>query len=123
MAIIRGGAGLITRWKEAIAVAVSFAFLFGCTPNPETHSAIVQRAEQAGAGDLAKASTPSIEDWLRKHRAVATDVNNMCAPVREKANANWAESTEGRVCVAAKNAVMSTYRYPSDDKEFHSGWK
>lgn len=123
MAIIRGHGRRNDRWGAAITVAVGLGFLFACSSGQESHSAIVERVEQSGAGDLAKASTPSIEDWLRKHRTVATDVNNLCTPIREKANANWPESTEGRVCVAAKNAVMNTYRYPSDGKEFHSGWK
>jgi hypothetical protein len=114
--------GSIRRWNVTVSVA-SLVWFVGCTQSQGPRSAIVEKTEHAGAGDLVKASTGGIEDWFRKHRNVAVDINTMCAPVREKANANWSDSTEGRVCVAAKNAAMSTYRYPSDDKQFHSGWK
>jgi hypothetical protein len=83
----------------------------------------MEQAQKAGAGDLASASASSTEDWMRKHRDVAVKLNKMCAPVRERASANWGDSTEGKVCTAARNAAMSAYKYPSDDRTFHSGTK
>jgi hypothetical protein len=43
--------------------------------------------------------------------------------VREKADAQWGDTTEGKVCVAAHNAAMSTYRSPRDGKAYHGGNK
>jgi hypothetical protein len=109
------------KWP-ALALAVGILALVGCTSN-EPHGEIVEQAQRAGAGDLANTSALSIEDWMRKHRDVAVKLNKMCAPVRDKAPASWGDSTEGKVCTAARNATMSTYKYPSDDRSFHSGAK
>ena len=47
----------------------------------------------------------------------------MCKPVRASAPAAWADSTEGRVCIAARN-VAQWVRKPSQDHEtFQAGWK
>ena len=108
--------------RSAFALAAGIFALAGCTSNGP-RGEIVEQAQKARAGDLASASASSTEDWMRKHRDVAVKLNKMCAPVREKASANWGDSTEGKVCTAARNAAMSTYKYPSDDRTFHSGTK
>jgi hypothetical protein len=87
---------------------------------PEPRSAIVDRVHDAGAGDVSSASQPGVEDWLRRHPDVAVQVNAMCAPVRASANAEWNDTTEGKVCLAARNAAMSTYRSPRDGKAYHA---
>src|SRR5262245_58943585 len=110
-----------SKWLT-FALAVSMLALASCA-RKEPHSEIVDRAEQAGAGDLTNASAFSVEDWMRKHKDVAVQLSGMCTPVREKAPATWIDSTEGKVCTAARNAAMSTYKYPSDDKTYHSGQK
>jgi hypothetical protein len=46
-------------------------------------------------------------------------VNAMCAPARQNGNAEWGDTTEGKVCLAARNAAMSTYRSPRDGKGYH----
>jgi len=107
--------------RPALALALGILALAGCAK--ESPSGIVEEAQRAGAGDLTNTSAFSIEDWMRKHRDVAVKLNRMCAPIREKAPANWGDSTEGNVCTAARNAAMSTYRYSSDDRTFHSGKK
>ncbi len=104
------------------AAGLMMLSLLACTRS-EPHSPIVDRAQQAGAGDLTAASEFSIEDWMRKHRDIAVDVDKMCAPARERANANWGDTTEGKVCVAARNAAMGTYRSPRDGKGYHGGDK
>lgn len=96
--------------------------LAGCTRS-EPRSPIVDRVQQAGAGDVTAASEFSIEDWMRKHRDVAVEVDRTCAPVREKANGVWGDTTEGKVCLAARNAAMGTYRSPRDGKGYHGGDK
>lgn len=96
-----------------------------CT-QPEPHSQIVDKVEQAGSGDLSTTPAPQIEDWLRKHGELAVQVDDMCKPVREKADANWPSSTEGRVCTAARNAAISYHQsqspMKSDGKKFGPGW-
>jgi hypothetical protein len=64
-------------------------------------SQIVQMLEKAGAGDLRTASVGSIVQWFEHHPSLALKVDNLCVPVREKAQAKWPETTEGRVCRAA----------------------
>jgi hypothetical protein len=75
-----------------------------CTKQPP--SVIVAAVEKAGSGGLSGTPTPQIEDWLRKRPDFAVQVDDMCKPVRDKADANWSASTEGRVCTAARNASM-----------------
>jgi hypothetical protein len=96
-----------------------------CT-QPEPRSAIVDKIERAGAGDLSGTPAPQIEDWLRKHEDLAMQVDDMCKPVRGRADANWPASTEGRVCTAAQNASMFYLQrqkpLKSDGKKFGPGW-
>jgi hypothetical protein len=77
----------------------------GCA-RQEPHSEIVTTVERAGSGELSLTPVPQIEDWLRKDLEFAVRVDDMCKPVRDRADANWPISTEGRVCTAARNAAM-----------------
>ena len=81
-----------------------------CT-KPEPHSEIVATVERAGSSDLSSTAAPQIEDWLRKHRDLAVQVDDLCKPLRDKAGANWAATAEGRVCAAARNAAMFYRQY------------
>jgi hypothetical protein len=112
-------------YNHACLVALVAALLSGvaCTRDQPRPSGIVERVQQAGAGDVAAASAFSLDDWMRKHRDLAVEVEKMCVPAREKADAQWGDTTEGKVCVAARNAAMSTYRSPRDGKGYHSGNK
>jgi hypothetical protein len=67
----------------------------------EPPSAIVQKVEAAGAGDLSSASSDSIEQWFLKHQDVAWETKKACIPIRDRATAEWNETTEARVCEAA----------------------
>ena len=51
----------------------------GCTKPtpPEPRSEIVATVEKAGSGDLSSTPAPQIEDWLRKHRDLAVQVDDM----------------------------------------------
>ena len=108
-------------WRFVLIVALLLGV--ACTRNQPRHSDIVERVQQAGAGDVAAASALSLDDWMRKHRDLAVEVEKMCVPAREKADAQWGDTTEGKVCVAARNVAMSTYRSPRDGKAYHSGNK
>jgi hypothetical protein len=104
-------------------IVLAFLALIGCSVSQEPPSLIVQKAEPCGAGPLAEASVVSIQDWLGKHRDCAVAVDTMCKTVREKAPAKWSDTTEGRICMAARN-IAQWVRKPSDDHEkFRSGWK
>ena len=95
----------------------------GCSVS-ERPSAIVKRAEAAGAGDLSAASALVMQSWLESRRDVAADLDRMCAPVRAQAPAKWADSTEGRLCTAARSVAMSTFKpLESDHNTYESGWK
>lgn len=106
-------------------VLAVFALAFASCARPEPNSAIVQAFEQAGAGPVSSAtSTETIQGWFRKHRQTAESIDVQCKPVREKAGAEWGDSTEGRVCQAARIVAASTYkRLDSDHQTFSSGWK
>ena len=80
---------------------LTFALMFGILALPactrkEPRSEIVERAQQAGAGDLTSASAFSIEDWLRKHKDVAVQLNPMCAPVARGHRRTGATPPRGR---------------------------
>ena len=88
----------------------------------EPPSPIVQKLEAAGSGDLGRASADSIQQWLGPRRQLAIEVEDMCKQVRPKATADWAGTTEGRVCAAS--AQLAFYRYTpgkGDGKTYKSG--
>lgn len=103
-------------------VIVMAAFV-ACAPR-EPHSEIVEKAQQAGAGDLKAASNEAIQQWLGKHREVAIQVDEMCKPIREKATAEWAGTTEGRLCSAARQtAFFRSGPVTGDGKKYLPGLK
>jgi hypothetical protein len=108
---------------RAYVVVVLFASVFTSCKRPEQRSEIVEAVKQAGAADVESASAFSVDDWMRKHRDVAVRIENMCQPLRERADAQWGDTTEGKVCTAARNSASSTYRSPRDGKGYHAGNK
>jgi len=111
--------------KRAIAFGcwVVLAGLCACS-RPEPTGPIVEKAEQAGSGNLAAVSKDGMREWLGKHTDVAYQVDEMCKPVRQKATAQWAESTEGRLCTAARElAFWRSGPVTSDDKKYLPGLK
>jgi hypothetical protein len=113
------------RMRGLVAISIML-ILAACSPTPDRSSPIVQKAKDAGAGDLTTASAPSIEDWLRKHRDLAVELDGMCKPARQKGDAKWLDTTEGRLCTAAQNAAMYAPNKPkkkSDGQTFEPGWK
>jgi hypothetical protein len=72
----------------------------------EPRSAIVQKVEAAGSGSLSKVSKDGMREWLGKHKDLAYQVDDMCRPIRSKATAQWADSTEGRLCSAARELAF-----------------
>ncbi len=96
-------------------------YMAACRP-VEPPSAIVQKLEATGSGDLSHTSADSIQHWLGPRRQLAIEIEDMCKQVRPKASADWANTTEGRVCAAS--AQLAFYRYTpgkGDGKSYKSG--
>src|SRR5260370_42078291 len=102
---------------------VVLAELCACS-RPEPRGPIVEKVEQAGSGNLANVSKDGMREWLGRHKEVAYQVDEMCKPVRQKATAQWAESTEGRLCSAARElAFWRSGPVTSDGKTYLPGLK
>ena len=99
-------------------VVIFAGLLVGCHKK-EPPSAIVQKLETAGAGDLSAASVNSIQQWLQQHEELALQVKKDCDQIRKSGatQANWVDTTEGRVCTAAVN---TSFYHPvkGDNKTF-----
>ena len=108
--------------------AVAFGWLavlttFSCS-RPEPSSPIVEKVEQAGSGTLTAVSKDGMREWLGKHKDAAYRADEMCKPVRLNATAQWAESTEGRLCAAAREvAFWRSGTVTGDDKTYLPGLK
>jgi hypothetical protein len=113
----------LRRRAIAYGCSVVLAGLSACS-RPEPRSAIVGKVEQAGSGNLVAVSKDGMRDWLGKHKDVAYQVDEMCKPVRQTATAQWTESTEGRLCTAARElAFFRSGPVTSDDKTYLPGLK
>ena len=111
--------------KRAVAYGglVVLTGLFACS-GPETSSPIIEKVEQAGSGSLTAVSKDGMREWLGKHKDVAYQADEMCKPVRLNSTAQWAESTEGRLCGAARELAFSrSGPVTSDDKTYLPGLK
>jgi len=108
--------------------AVAFGWIvllttFSCS-RPEAGSPIVEKVERAGAGSLTAVSKDGMREWLGKHKDVAYQADEMCKPIRVNATAQWADSTEGRLCAAARElAVWRAGPVTGDDKTYLPGLK
>jgi len=108
--------------------AVAFGWLvvlstLSCS-RTEPRSPIVEKVEQAGSGSLEAVSKDGMRQWLGKHKEVAYQVDEMCKPIRLKTTAQWAESTEGRLCSAARElAFWRSGPVTGDDKTYSPGLK
>jgi len=95
-------------------------FLASCMK--DRPSEIVQRVQDAGAGDVRSASQLALEQWFRRHAEVAIAIKPNCATVQQSAPASWADSTEGRVCKAASLAMVFQYKpRQGDGRGFEAG--
>ena len=109
-------------------IVSSLSLLMLCACTRERPSRIVKLVEQAGAGQLSGASTVGMRVWLNGHPQIATRVDALCAPLRTNATAAWPQTTEGRLCAAARVSVnqIDAQRHPHrnpDTSGFLPGWK
>ena len=111
------------RYRFQCGCLMVLAALCSCGRS-EPSSPIVQEMEQAGAGNLQNVSKEAMQEWLAKHKEIAHQVDDMCRPVREKATAQWTDTTEGRLCIAARERAFWRSRpVTSDDKTYLPGMK
>jgi hypothetical protein len=111
---------------QLVASYLLLILLCGCSH--EQSSRVVKVAEDAGAGKLSDVSTVDIRVWLNAHPEVATRVDALCAPLRNNATAAWPQTTEGRLCAAARASVVEidSKRHPRpnpDGTGYLPGWK
>src|SRR3954453_15783986 len=106
-----------------VVVFVMAVFLVGCSVTKQPPSAIIQKAQSCGAGELAGTSAMAVQDWFSKHKDCAVTVDQRCKPVPASAPAEWTDSTEGRVCVAARNVAQWVRKPSQDHQTFQGGWK
>src|SRR5690242_20131411 len=103
-------------------LAAVLVFSASCVRNERT-SVLVQKVEAAGAGPLTSASTQAMSAWFQQHRSTAVSVEEQCRPLRERATAGWNDTTEGRVCSAARSVAMFVHeRRQSSGDRFRGGW-
>jgi hypothetical protein len=108
--------------KSLISMFAALAFA-ACTID-EPRSQIVRKAESSGAGDLSRTSLLAMQIWLEKHRDLASELDTMCVPVRADASAGWADSTEGKLCRAARGVASAKFKpMESDHRRYQGGWK
>jgi len=101
---------------------VAAALITSACGTPESRSAIVDRVEKAGSGSLSATPIDSIQQWLVKNRDLTHEVDEMCKGARLKATAQWAETTEGRVCTASRNIeIMRAVPARGDGRTFQPG--
>ena len=91
-------------FRNIVFSVTALVCLVGCGSEP--HSEIVAKAEAAGSGKLSGVSRDGMKQWLGQHKDVGYQVDEMCKPVRVRATAQWAESTEGRLCNAARELAF-----------------
>ena len=99
-----------------------------CACKRERPSRIVNLAEQAGSGPLSEVSTIDMRVWLNGLPQIAARVDGLCAPLRTNAPAAWPQTTEGRLCMAARVSAsqIEAQRHPRrnpDTTGFLPGWK
>ena len=108
-----------------VTVIVGSLFLLalgGC--RREQPSRIVKLAEESGAGPLKNVSIVEMRVWLKDHPQVAMRVDALCAPLRANAPASWPQTTEGRLCLAARTIEAQRQRRRNPDSTgFLPGWK
>ncbi len=85
-------------------------------------SLIVDALEQSGSGNVSGSSVETIQSWLGPRSQLSHEIEQMCRDVRPKADAQWQQTTEGRICTASRN-VASLRAVPAhgDGRKFQPG--
>ncbi len=93
----------------------------GCS-RQQHQSPIVGALEQSGSGNVSGSSVETIQAWLSPRPQLSHEVEQLCGEVRPKADAQWPQTTEGRICTASRN-VESLRAVPAhgDGQKFQPG--
>lgn len=89
-----------------VGAVLGLIVISGCKSTSSSNSKIVAEVEAAGSGKLDDLDEGTIQNWLAKHDDVAGKVGPECKTVMTSAPANWAATTEGRVCTAVKQVLF-----------------
>lgn len=92
------------------------AMIPGGCKKVEPPSSIVRKVQDAGAGDISNASKESIGQWFKQHHDLAKEIAQDCNRVKTTRPADWADTTEGRVCQAAASASVFGYEPIQTDR-------
>ena len=93
-----------------IAAAVICVVISGCkseSPATSTDSPIVKEVETAGSGKLEGLDQLTMQKWLTGHSDVAKKIAPECKAVGAKAPAAWATTTEGVLCTADAQVMLT----------------
>jgi len=105
--------------NNLLVAGLLVAVISGGCKKVDPLSPIVKKVEDAGAGDIANASKEAIEQWFKQHRDLAKEIALDCNRVKATRPADWADSTEGRVCQAAASAsVFGNEHIQTDQRKF-----
>ena len=109
--------------KSALVLSILAVMVAGMScSRPEPASAIVAKAQAAGAGNLSDTSEASMVQWLAKHPDVSRQVEEMCKSVRPSAPAAWGDTTEGHLCRAlARAAFFAPSTTTGDHRAYGAG--
>jgi hypothetical protein len=93
---------------------VRYLLLLSCLPfvgcyDPHAQlSAVVREVEASGSGNLDFSSQNGIAVYLSNRPELAAHLNQECESLYLNSDAHWAETAEGRVCMAAHNVAPPT---------------
>jgi len=105
--------------NNLLVVGLLAGILLGGCKKLEPPSPIVKKVQDAGAGDVSDASKESIEQWFRQHRDLAKEIGQDCGRIKATKPADWADTTEGRVCQAAATvSVFGNEHIQADERKF-----
>ena len=92
-------------------VCVPLLILGSCRQASDPDTPIVQRFIQAGGGDPHSADAGAIQAWFMQRESVRSQFDAPCAPlVAHYPTANWVDSAEGKICMAAGRAKRVTFK-------------
>ncbi len=105
--------------NNLLVAGLLVAVIPGGCKKTDPPSPIVKKVQDAGAGDVSNASKESIEQWFNQHHDLAKEIVLDCNRVKASKPADWADSTEGRVCQAAASAsVFGNEHIQPDQRKF-----
>jgi hypothetical protein len=105
----------MTGISAALALVLVSSACFDGLAWPSAHtrgSQIVKAVAAAGAGDPAHFSERGLQIWFSQRSDVADRIAGECGQLRERADAEWANTPEGMVCQAAATSSAWHFRTP-----------